>query len=308
MFHAVVPEPLEIHDFCFLDKRLFRQQLELISGYFDVQPLTQAVLRLKAGELSGPTAAITLDDGYYNNFTFAFPELQRLELPASIFVCTGLVDTDQTLWACRILRAVLETPLRSMHWDGRTFGLSDRAEKSETMHRLKMRLKQASPEMLESEVDCIERLLGFEARRPVGADSPFRMLSSAAITHMAESGLVEFGAHTQTHAILSRLTAEEQGREILSSVEHMNRVLQRPCRLFAYPNGNPEDYDEISIGWLRQGGVQVAVTAVEGSNRWSDDSLELRREPIGPQDNRRFLKRRIRRMIKSDKRAAGLNT
>jgi len=308
MFHAVVPEPLEIHDSCFLDRRLFRQQLELISGYFDVQPLTQAVLRLKAGELTGPTAAITLDDGYYNNYTVAFPELERLGLPASIYVCTGFVDTDRTLWACRILRAVLETRLRSMEWDGQMFGLSDRAAKSETMYRFKKRLKQSQPEKLESEIDEIERLLGFEAGRPVSPDSPFRMLTSGAIAKMAESGLMEFGAHTRTHAILSRLTAAEQGREISSSVEDMSALLQQPCRLFAYPNGNPEDYDENSIAWLRQSEVQVALTAVEGSNRWSEDPLELRREPIGPRDKRRLLKRRIRRMVKADKLAAGLKT
>ena len=149
----------------------------------------------------------------------------------------------------------------------------------------------------------IERLLGFDARTPVESGSPYRMLSSNAIRDMAASGLVEFGGHTHSHAILSRLTAAEQGREIMASIDSLQTLLGRPCTLFAYPNGTAKDYDETSIEWLQESEVTVALTAIAGSNHWSGHVLELHRDALGPFDSEWKLERRIRSMIQADKAA-----
>ena len=71
---------------------------------------------------------------------------------------------------------------------------------------------------------------------------------------MADSELIEFGAHTHTHAILARLSTNQVRREITESLEAVRKLTGRPCILFSYPNGGPEDYDERALRILDEGG------------------------------------------------------
>lgn len=56
--------------------------------------------RLKPQDESGPDRAscvdlaITIDDGYRDNYLNAFPVLKKYNLPASVFLTTGLIATD----------------------------------------------------------------------------------------------------------------------------------------------------------------------------------------------------------------------
>ena len=41
---------------------------------------------------------ITLDDGYRDNYTTAFPLFKRLNVPFAVFVTTGFVDDEREMW------------------------------------------------------------------------------------------------------------------------------------------------------------------------------------------------------------------
>lgn len=74
------------------DPRRFRQQLEAIveTGLRPVA-LSDLVQQVAAGERRG-YFALTLDDGYADNVDEALPILDDLQVPATLFVVSGLVD------------------------------------------------------------------------------------------------------------------------------------------------------------------------------------------------------------------------
>jgi peptidoglycan/xylan/chitin deacetylase (PgdA/CDA1 family) len=77
----------------------FRAQMErLVAEGRPVVPLRRMLPGLR-GEAPVPegAVAITFDDGYADNFTDALPILDRLRLPATFFVATGLMGTADTL-------------------------------------------------------------------------------------------------------------------------------------------------------------------------------------------------------------------
>jgi peptidoglycan/xylan/chitin deacetylase (PgdA/CDA1 family) len=113
---------------------------------------------------------------------------------------------------------------------------------------------------------------------------------------MLHSGLVEFGAHTGSHAILSKLTPAEQRDEIGRSIREVSTVTGRPCHLFAYPNGTFEDYDGSTLAILREAGISVAVTAEKGSNDRATPPLELRRYAIGGEPSMRGFDAVLKRL------------
>lgn len=41
---------------------------------------------------------VTLDDGYHDNYTLAYPLLKRLGVPFTVYVTTGYIDNHQEMW------------------------------------------------------------------------------------------------------------------------------------------------------------------------------------------------------------------
>jgi peptidoglycan/xylan/chitin deacetylase (PgdA/CDA1 family) len=116
-------------------------------------------------------------------------------------------------------------------------------------------------------------------------DSPFRMLSSNSVKEMADSGLIEFGAHTHSHPVLSRLSKDESFQEIESSIKHVERFSGRPCDVFAYPFGGRFDYTQETVDLLKKIGIRAAVTTIPGFNDRHTSTMELRRYSAGPNEN-----------------------
>jgi peptidoglycan/xylan/chitin deacetylase (PgdA/CDA1 family) len=124
--------------------------------------------------------------------------------------------------------------------------------------------------------------LGVPANDPLDVEPAYRLLNNRAIAEMNESGLVEFGAHTCSHAILSRLSSKQQRQEIEDALTAVRKLTGRPCRYFAYPNGLSGDYDDRTLEILRENRVRAALTATPGINVPKTPLLELRRFSVGP--------------------------
>ena len=73
---------------------LFRQHLRWLCAHCEVVPLR--ALRAYASRASGtePVVAITFDDGYEDNYTYAFPLLKEAGTAATVFLTTGLIGSD----------------------------------------------------------------------------------------------------------------------------------------------------------------------------------------------------------------------
>src|SRR5262249_3618551 len=108
-FHAVTRAPLDVPHACFLDRAAFRLWLRRLKRRYDVVSLAEAVDGRPPGPRGRPRAVITLDDGLQDSCDVALPILQEAGVPATVFLVTGLVDTDHTLWFCRLHRALTQT-------------------------------------------------------------------------------------------------------------------------------------------------------------------------------------------------------
>ena len=78
----------------------FRGQLEFLRDEgFTVLTLGDALARLEAGSLAGPTVVLTIDDGYDSFRTGALPVLAQFGMPATLFVNTASVGgADMLNW------------------------------------------------------------------------------------------------------------------------------------------------------------------------------------------------------------------
>ncbi len=80
------------------------------------------------------------------------------------------------------------------------------------------------------------------------------------MVRLAEGGLVEVGAHTVTHSVLSTQSREEQHREITASKRTLETLLGRPVPTFSYPFGGRTDYTPETVALLQEAGFSCACS------------------------------------------------
>jgi peptidoglycan/xylan/chitin deacetylase (PgdA/CDA1 family) len=241
MYHALVERPLAVSDWCFVDRDSFHCQMAYLKRHCRVVPLGEVHKWLEARE---PAVALTFDDGFESVYTTAYPILQDLGMPATIFLVTGLIGSDETVWFCRLNEALGRTPCPRLAVDGQSYDLSTNAARRTAGEAIQKRLKRYPQRQLLERMNSLLVSLGEPPDKPIPPGFPYRMLDCAAIQAMAASGLIEFGAHTVSHAILSHLSPSDRMHEIRQSLQDVERLTGKSCHLFAYPNGSLEDFGE----------------------------------------------------------------
>jgi peptidoglycan/xylan/chitin deacetylase (PgdA/CDA1 family) len=70
----------------------------------------------------------------------------------------------------------------------------------------------------------------------------------------------EIGSHGSSHTLLSRLSADQQFREITSSKLLLEQIIGSKLSSFCYPYGGKMSYNETTISILKQAGFKCAVS------------------------------------------------
>jgi hypothetical protein len=65
--------------------------------------------------------------------------------------------------------------------------------------------------------------------------------------------------------------------EITESKAALEAITGNPVLSFAYPNGRPEDYNEMVMGEVQRAGLTSAMTSVYGLVRPGDSPYEMKR-------------------------------
>ncbi len=108
LYHRVLDLQRE-KDFCSLpgiivSVKMFDEQMKYLSENYNVISLENLVDSLK-NNLPFPKkgVVITFDDGWKDNFSFAFPTLKKYNLPATIFLTSGYIGTNKTFWPEQVI-------------------------------------------------------------------------------------------------------------------------------------------------------------------------------------------------------------
>lgn len=190
--------------------------------------------------------AITFDDGWADNFEYAYPLLVAENVPATIFVVSDLVGTGRLFWPERLgtlLRQGLAQHAAKLYslsefaWL-RTLDMpipsSERELDPELLDRIVNGAKRDDDATLCARVEAMAARLGDS-----GSPGTAELLSWDQIREMAGSGLVSIGSHTRRHTRLSdALTPETLYDEIAGSRHIIESNAGCEAPLFCYPNGD----------------------------------------------------------------------
>jgi|SRR5688572_3583958 len=114
-----------------------------------------------------------------------------------------------------------------------------------------------------------------------GASSGLPIMPADTIAEWAARG-IEFGAHSRTHADLSRLPEDVVLDEMQGSKEALSEIIGRPVAAFAYPYGRADAVSRRLAGEL----FDTAFTIEEGINDQTTPLTGLRRTMVQHGDSR----------------------
>lgn len=118
-------------------------------------------------------------------------------------------------------------------------------------------------------------------------------LSDEQVRQMLDSGLIELGAHTLTHANLSRLSVDEKKHEIQASKQQLETLFHTRVTSFAYPFGIYDAAEDPAL--VQEAGFATAVTTQEGiTTDLSQQPFELKRVKISGKDSFFSFKTKVR--------------
>lgn len=251
---------------------VFSRQMAMLSRHFRVFPLEELVQRAASKDVPPRAIAITFDDGYRDNYQNAFPILKQLSLPATIFLATGPLDSNRPLWHDRVFDALERTRAEWVSIDGERYPLRTLSDRRAALNAFRRYLRGHT---LRDWDLWIERLLSELGTLHEG-HLHSEKLRWQEVEEMSKDGIT-FGAHTVTHPILTRMPLDQAAEEIRISKEAIEKRLGTPVRLFAYPNGGRDDFDESIKQLLKKTGFLCAVTTLGGTNDAGTDPYELKR-------------------------------
>ncbi len=260
----------------------FSEQLAVLRELTQVQPLPTLLRSLEAQTASGkPLSAITFDDGYLDNYLQAKPLLEKADTPATVFVTAGYLSTRTELWWDALDRIFLQPgPLPAL-LSMQIAGLPVDGECGEPSNReaLYYKLFEAiRPLRSPAQVRVIEELEQWSGR--ICSRPALRMMTDHELARMNDSDLIEIGAHTLTHPVLSLLSREEQNGEIMGSKQQLEQILNSEVQGFAYPNGFRTDYTNETAELVHDAGFAYACAAFQGTVSPSTDRYQLPRMMI----------------------------
>lgn len=279
-YHRVVADIAKAENEAFyglvISTETFRQHCELLHKAFDVVSLETAMYCL-SGErkTKRPLAVITFDDGYLDFYEQAFPVLNKLGLPATVFLPTDCIGQNTPLAHDRLFWLLKEIFEKSVPITNALLraGMENKPAKEFAASRNRLRLTEAMVylpnELRERVITELEKELGNFADYP----REYQLLDWNAIKEMVRKG-ISFGGHTANHVVLPLEDEAAIKNEIISSKQKLEQQLNCEVVSFAYPNG---EYNAKIRQFIAQAGYKVAVTTEKRINQQGADLLALGR-------------------------------
>ncbi len=228
LYHRVVDDDtprfmLEALSGELVTKSNFSAQLEWLRRKFEIVDL-QTIIANKNSK--NAMAAITFDDGFYDNLSNAAPILDSMDLPSAVFIISGALGGDGS----------------RRHHLARLLSISPPSGKPREVLR-----------QFENDGE-------YANRQNVSCD---RYLTSSEVAVLPDYRM-SVHSHGVSHTRATELSITEFRTELKDSKSVLEQLVSRPVDYFAYPIGRVCDFTTDNTTAVRDAGFSAAFTSIRG--------------------------------------------
>ncbi len=266
LYHRVAHDPIDAQLLA-VSPENFGAHLKILAQNYRVIPLSMLMEELRQDVFTPDTIALTFDDGYLDNLTNALPLLEKYGIAATIFVASGMVDSQHEFWWDAMERIFFDTHLLPEALDlqgpqGRhTWDLTTPLDRLKAHDELGGILRAKSV----GDITGFMNDLHAWAAQSLNGRSSHLVVNHDQLVRLAASALIEIGSHTVSHPRLSALPPEEQYQEITHSKRQLEKRLQQKIRFFSYPYGSVDSFTPETIRLVKEAGYAAGIANIQGN-------------------------------------------
>jgi len=262
----------------------FKEHLEILKKDWNLISLSEMALSIKEKRVLDKSIAITFDDGYDDNLYIAKPLLEKFETPAMVYISCNHVEQAREFWWDSLERIFLmpgEIPQlldvnigavnykinfekfykysdelynRFRNWD--VTKINAPTPRHEAYLNLSRLLHPLSVNLQQKIIETLFRWANINANQ----DFKYNPINKKGILNLVNGGLIEIGAHTMNHIVLSKSSRENQRKEIQNSKSYLEKIINKQVSSFSYPYGTRSDYTSDTEKIVRQVGFTNACS------------------------------------------------
>jgi peptidoglycan/xylan/chitin deacetylase (PgdA/CDA1 family) len=263
-YHRILPDDDPQLDFIqpgmYVTTKTFEKHLQYLTRNYQI-------ISVKELNSIQNGCVLSFDDGWADNFHHAYPILKSYKVPAIIFLSTNMIGSTNWPWTDRIsyyIRYSSNSKLKGL-LDYLTryqinFKVSIRTllmQKKNLAENIIYSMKLSGRAKLQNLIDSIDAMMS-DLHDILQKESPW--LTWEQIREMKQN-MIDFGAHTHNHVILTNTSLDDAEKEIIQSKRILAEKIGDPVEIFSYPNGN---YNRQIVKLLEQNGYRYAVTTKKG--------------------------------------------
>jgi len=262
MYHGVTRKQYSQPVWTQLPVSIFVKHIEWLAKQYHPVTLTEVVEAITHGNhLPERAVLVTFDDGLKNNATVAYPILKKYKVPAAIFLTVDFVGTDTFFWVDELWLLIQEAGNQQIdvRFNAQYANIYFKRGKYWEAYLAEVEyLKRISDKERLARIDAIHEQVKYNK---IQYQDDFGMLAWRDVLAMDKDGLIEFGAHTATHRILTTIQPNELDDELFGAKERLEKQLGHSVDSFCYPNGKfGIDYLQEHKKQLNKGGYKCAFT------------------------------------------------
>lgn len=215
-----------------------------------------------------PFVAFTLDDGYLDNYTTAYPIFKRNNVPFCIFVATDFPDRKAVLWWLTIEDLILSNEKIELS-DGSAYICKTYQQKWDTFRLIREKILKLDQKNLLRSLQELFKNYNINWLAPVKEMA----MSWDNIAELEKEPLCTIGGHTMTHPAFSPLSLDEIKAETEGGIERLHSVIAYDIHHFAYPYGSAKEDGEREYEFLKTFNFKTAFVSFGGIiTKQSNDS------------------------------------
>jgi peptidoglycan/xylan/chitin deacetylase (PgdA/CDA1 family) len=237
VYHGVVEKPMHQVSVGPVDVAQFEKHLQYFKKHFDVVSQDAIFDMYRRGiNPTKKTIAITFDDGYENNYTRAYPLLKKYNFPATMYIISSCIEQeDMITWYDYI--DFVKQDLNPAQIDTTVINkpqVNSISALKELIKTLNIDRRQVLYAEIAKQVDIQKYITQYPREH-------WKLMSPSQIKELAESGLIEIGAHTHNHPNLGLISPTNVREEVRKSKQALEKLIGKPVNSIAFPDGSYTD-------------------------------------------------------------------
>jgi len=284
LYHRVLPK-IEFDPFrATVSEKTFSRQIDMLANTYPIISLNDAIRQCQTQRIKSKVQVVlTFDDGYLDNYEFAFPILQKKGLTAAFFLSTAYIGSDKPLWDCELM----EILYNNQHI--REVKVGRRVVRQSLLQPRIFFIRSALDKFKSLDSGLRDETLGLlrENSKDAGL-SKNRCMSWEQIKEVHRCGM-EIGAHGVSHTSLTRIPFTRAEKEIKESKEIIEKNIEDACSHFAFPFGSRSDYSQGLIDCVRDSGFSSCLLNIHGYSHLKKDAFCFKRIIMKESTNLQYL-------------------